>query len=370
MKEKVEVQYKSDLYASYIQVHIPKEADCTQYAFQMLKENLIKGVLAAEERIEEGEAWFYLDITGKVNLRQEFQDREMQLEEMTEIFQGLIRIYEELRNYLIPDDFVLIEPDFIYRDGENGEYSVAVLPWQHGENCGLRKLAEFFLEKLNPRDENGITIAYLFYRRQSQPNFSLYQFMPAVEKENILKRQKKRENTVQQEKGFPAPSEDLQGSCLKEIPLPMKEVEKKKGFLSRLFRKKEKVNPEFDLSAVCEQTGFEEDLSVYSETVFFEEEKEEWKLQWRERGKIKTADLRPLPLTVGKLKEEAAVLLEDSSVSRIHCRFIERDGGIALMDMNSTNGTSLNGIKLKPGEIMGIVKNDEILIGKVRVHVV
>ena len=62
--------------------------------------------------------------------------------------------------------------------------------------------------------------------------------------------------------------------------------------------------------------------------------------------------------------------MEDSSVSRIHCRFIENNGEIAIMDMNSTNGTSLNGMKLRPGEIMGIAKNDEILIGKVRALVV
>ena len=62
--------------------------------------------------------------------------------------------------------------------------------------------------------------------------------------------------------------------------------------------------------------------------------------------------------------------MADSSVSRIHCRFVEQDGGIAVMDMNSTNGTVLNGMRLRPGEIMGITKNDEILIGKVRVLVV
>jgi pSer/pThr/pTyr-binding forkhead associated (FHA) protein len=40
------------------------------------------------------------------------------------------------------------------------------------------------------------------------------------------------------------------------------------------------------------------------------------------------------------------------------------------MDMNSTNGTWLNGMRLKQGEIIEIEKNDEILIGKVRVIVV
>ena len=40
------------------------------------------------------------------------------------------------------------------------------------------------------------------------------------------------------------------------------------------------------------------------------------------------------------------------------------------MDLNSTNGTYLNGLPVKNGEIQEIEKNDEILIGKVKVLVV
>ena len=40
------------------------------------------------------------------------------------------------------------------------------------------------------------------------------------------------------------------------------------------------------------------------------------------------------------------------------------------MDLGSTNGTSLNGIKLKKEEVLEIVKNDEILIGNIRLLVV
>ena len=41
------------------------------------------------------------------------------------------------------------------------------------------------------KDENGVNAAYHFYRQQGQPQFSLYHFMPVMEKEMILKRQKK-----------------------------------------------------------------------------------------------------------------------------------------------------------------------------------
>ena len=51
-------------------------------------------------------------------------------------------------------------------------------------------------------------------------------------------------------------------------------------------------------------------------------------------------------------------------------RFLEKEGGVGIMDLGSTNGTSLNGIKLKKEEVLEIVKNDEILIGNIRLLVV
>ena len=144
-----------------------------------------------------------------------------------------------------------------------------------------------------------------------------------------------------------------------------------RGLWDRLFRKRKKALSETDFS-LSDYTikSQEEEYPACQETIFFESQEEGWKLQWKERGRTKTASLETLPVTVGKIREEVSIVMADSSVSRIHCRFVERDGGIAVMDMNSTNGTVLNGMRLRPGEIMGITKNDEILIGKVRVLVV
>ena len=107
------------------------------------------------------------------------------------------------------------------------------------------------------------------------------------------------------------------------------------------------------------------------ETVFFNACEEEClKLKWKEKGRQKQFVLKKFPCTVGKMKEEVSVVISDLSVSRIHCRFIEKDNKVCVMDLNSTNGTFLNGLPIKNGEILEIEKNDEIHIGKVKVSVV
>lgn len=53
----------------------------------------------------------------------------------------------------------------------------------------------------------------------------------------------------------------------------------------------------------------------------------------------------PLPVVIGR-GEGASLRLTEDSVSRRHCEVIERDGGVVLRDLGSTNGTLLDGTLL------------------------
>jgi len=352
----MKVEYKSDLYAGYLQVEVEAHINRKDYIFQMLEENSIPGILPMHQRMEEGYPYLYLDITSKQSLVQEYREKDLQLEELVALLQELIRIFEELRNYLLPSRFLLLQPEYVYRDTDSRELFLALIPWEREEDRGFQPLAEFFLEKMSPKDEHGINLVYQLYRQQSDPGFSLYRFMTVAERESILKRQKGQEEisiSIPEEKSF------------EEEVKPSKKESILHRWFSKLFTwKKEKKNEE--------SYGWElVSLPENQETVFFEgDHQKTWNLQWKERGKNRKAEIKELPFTVGKLRQEVSLVIEDPSVSRIHCRFIEQDMGVGVMDMNSTNGTFLNGLRLKPGEIMGIEKNDEILVGKVRVLVV
>ncbi|MCR5671899.1 MAG: FHA domain-containing protein [Butyrivibrio sp.] len=75
--------------------------------------------------------------------------------------------------------------------------------------------------------------------------------------------------------------------------------------------------------------------------------------------------LSAFPLTVGKMEGCVDSVIGDKSISRLHCRFFEENGRIALMDLGSTNGTFRNGLKLTPREKVFIDEGDEIRMGRV-----
>ena len=398
----MEVKCRADLYSNYLLVEIPEGIDLQTYAFKMIEKNRIKGVLSTKVRMEDGQGYLYLDIGNRRNLVDIYKDKELDLEEMTKIFQGLLPILEDLKNYLLSEKMILLDPAYIFEEEEENRYGIVILPWQD-DVPNYRRMAEFFLEKINHKDENGVNAAYHFYRQQSQGLFSINQFMPVLEKENILKRQKKNKDVMVQ----PPQPVEWYPSEIEEAKTEEEEAEKEATgigkyvflllallamgvqfvnlvpsriklsciaaslvflgiFFLLLFKKKEMREEKIEISS-----PMQEEWEV-GETLFFESRdvEDRWKLQWKERGRLKQVVLEDFPCKVGKIKEEVSIVMNDVSVSRVHCQFVKKENKIAIMDLNSTNGTCLNGLPLDSGEIIEIEKNDEILIGKVKVLVV
>ena len=73
-----------------------------------------------------------------------------------------------------------------------------------------------------------------------------------------------------------------------------------------------------------------------------------------------------MPITVGKMAGAVDLVLNDQSVSGLHAR-ISRDGNrFFITDLNSTNGTFRNGMRLEPNASEIIEPGDEIGIGKLK----
>ena len=66
---------------------------------------------------------------------------------------------------------------------------------------------------------------------------------------------------------------------------------------------------------------------------------------------------------VGRTASQCEICMEDEKVSRQHCVFDERPDGIYLRDLNSRNGTFVNGIRLENGTERRISVNDMLRIG-------
>lgn len=102
----------------------------------------------------------------------------------------------------------------------------------------------------------------------------------------------------------------------------------------------------------------------YGNTVFFDSARTaEYKLYALDKKNKKHIELTRFPYTVGKMAGCVDCVLTDDSVSRIHARFEKVGDTIQLTDMNSTNGTYRNGLRMQPQETVEIEPGDEIRFG-------
>lgn len=102
-------------------------------------------------------------------------------------------------------------------------------------------------------------------------------------------------------------------------------------------------------------------------TVYMDIQKEqEGKLYGIGKFRRQKISLENLPCMIGKDRSLVDSTVSDSSVSRIHARFFTEAGSLWMQDLNSTNGTYHNGLRLKPNEKVVLEPEDEVGFGRVQ----
>lgn len=91
---------------------------------------------------------------------------------------------------------------------------------------------------------------------------------------------------------------------------------------------------------------------------------EERVLRGRIDGKEIDISLHQLPLTIGKFSEFVDYAINDNAISKIHARFEEHEGRVYLCDLNSTNGTVLNGKMIGINKPEILEPGDKLRLGR------
>lgn len=128
------------------------------------------------------------------------------------------------------------------------------------------------------------------------------------------------------------------------------------------------LSKDMDLSMHLPVGRSKEEVAAVEETcgntVFFDSAKmAEHKLYALDRRNKQHIELTKFPYTVGKMAGCVDCVLEDDSISRIHARFEKEGESVRMTDMNSTNGTYKNGLRMQPQETVEIEPGDEIRFG-------
>lgn len=89
-----------------------------------------------------------------------------------------------------------------------------------------------------------------------------------------------------------------------------------------------------------------------------------------ERGKYPDIFLGKKALYVGKLVGETDIILDSPTVSRMHARLEKINGKFYVKDLNSKNGTFVNGKRLLPQEQCEIKEGDRVAFAEILYHAI
>lgn len=380
----MQTEFIRSMHCNYERVLLDRQPEENRYQYCILSRGGIKGLLPCSLRYLNGLAYLYYDITSKQSITQLYGKRYITRNWLKDFMWSFQQIQTELGRFLLDERNILWYPEQIFQDLENNIFSFLYIPYYEGEN-GFLKFLEYLVEHIDYEDEVLVECVYKMYE-QCERNGEVYLQSQIFEDAKILNReQEESKNSVEQEESVTELSymENAIDDILAEEQEAVQETSNSKKGLRYLFdgkrRKNKNVRDQYRRNmqlamegyAVAEESSYSGDTleedEEYGKTVYIEESqipKEIVRRLYTSDGRI-LLQLNQDAYTIGKKKGEVDLVLEDFAVSRMHARITKEGDGVYLEDLNSTNGTYKNGLRMQPYEKKKLEEGDEIKIGKV-----
>ena len=377
----MQTEFVRSLHANYERILLEGKPEEQRYQYCILNRGGIRGLLPCSLRYMNGLAYLYYDISSKQNVAQLYGGKCIDREWMCNFLWSLKQIQMELERFLLDAKNILWNPEQIFQDVESNIFSFLYIPYYEGEDS-FPQLLEFLVEHIDYEDEVLVECTYKLYERYEKIGED-YLREQIFEDAKVLEQEKnKASEEIMQTEKQPEDAIPLQVSEPEttESSATITDGPEKRGIRYLFENKKrrgktEKGNYRRDLQlsmgacAVAEDTIYRDAdcQEEYGRTIYVEEIAEDRERVYRlytEQGKLIT-QLDNASYILGKKKGEADIILEDASISRMHARIIKELEGFYLEDLNSTNGTYKNGLRMQPYEKRKLEEGDEIKLGKV-----
>ena len=366
---------KRDLNKTYLIISNEDASYEETYETEMIVKNNPQTFLPLHVLRVDGFLQLYYDISSKQTLKSCSDRVKLNGDTVKKLFLTVKELESDVTDYLLDMESVVLDLEHIYT--KEGNFYFCYCPWKKRDVLtSFREMLEEILGNLDYHDAEGVELAYHLYQSACKGNFQLEEIL-----EEHCKEEKEIKETEKQEVCFPI-EEELSEEFLRDLPKEKETVkEEKKGILWKIlqfFLKKEIRENDAEEEKHFEETHWEyfkenNDEITYTE-VLTPVESGTVLLQNMPAGKW---HLRPVipgyeefciegnEFLIGKKKNSVDGFIGRDTISRIHSRLFVRQKRLYIADMNSTNGTYVNGTAIEPGEEIEIFEGDRILFADV-----
>lgn len=162
----MQIDYRRDICHSYLILSGGEEPDTSSYQVRMLMTNQISGFLPCQIQQIDQKMMFYYDVTSRQPLQMILEHRQIGKEMMELLLAQIAAALEQIKNYLLNLDGLILRPDFIFLDASGGQLWFCYYP---GNDLTfqdqIRELSEYLLPKLEHQDRAAVMMGYAFYQK-------------------------------------------------------------------------------------------------------------------------------------------------------------------------------------------------------------
>ena len=410
-------EYVRGLKNNYVRIRELSLPDERKYQYCIMKRGGISGFLPFEIRYIDSDAYMYYDITSRQNLSTLYAKKPLDRVWISSFFSSMKKIRNEAVRFLLDPANLIWNPTNIYQDLKTGKFGYLYVPYLNDDN-GMSEMMDFMVSHVDYSDDELVKCVYSI-AEQYKSNGEVYlsdKVYSDVESLRISDSDRERrygETTEESEENYNRPDtyvdtytgpdtvsksgKDMEvvyeqaekiGNAFKapeEKPLKLKpgrygkeasgsgatvkRSSSLKEMISKIKNRDKKFREDYDFgygmepeAAVAEETVYtdpESDTDTEG-TVFVELSSEEkTRRLMTETGHVLYV-IRDNSCVIGKKEDEVDLFMDDEGISRMHARVFRDGEDYYIEDLNSTNGTFKNGLRLKPYEQKKLLKGDEI----------
>ncbi len=177
----MEVRYRRELSDTFLILEGAEQPDV--YTARILKENRMGSILPGQIHWAEGRPEYWFSVSGCQTLRRLWESRQLQAEEVRELLLGIHRGLEQMEEYLLDFDRVLLEPDFLFvPEAGAGQVRLCCHPgWKGDFFEKVRLLVQYFLNKMDHGDSASVEMAYRLFQVVGKEFFCFEELLEAME---------------------------------------------------------------------------------------------------------------------------------------------------------------------------------------------
>lgn len=422
------VTYRREMKHNYLIIE-QDNAQMQGYEENMLKENQINGLLKFQLKQIDNRRYFYYEITSKQPLSRILEFHSINKQELINLITGITQILNRLPAYLLKEDQILLQPEFIYIEPEQFFVSLCLIPGRDRKFAEeMSELLRYILGKINHQDKECVVMAYALYQESVKDNYGMDALAELVCLHNDQLEARQEEEECEPQSGFTnTEKEEIQ--ILEEFSGPIQTKTIGLGFWRPIILSSAVVTGfsavlwsisgyrgilrywylvmaagtlsvifGFKLTDKNQYQHPEEDSSPKDRS--YDSEQEEWQTAFYESKEESPVLLKsaareePLqtvlltngqkdmqvkvfksaspgipdiiitytPYLIGKQEGLVDYVLNGEAISRIHAKIEKEENDYYISDLNSTNGTYVNGRLLETNETVLLNTGDEIFI--------